>query len=161
MPDAHDFDFELGTWSTQLSLLPAPLTGSTEWVEGRGTTVVHPIWEGRANLVELTAELPFGRLEALSLRLFDPTTERWSLNVATARGGTMSPPLVGGFVDGLGEFTGREEIDGREVLIRFLIVPEGADTIRFEQAFSPDDGATWETNWIAVDRRVIGAEEKP
>lgn len=33
MGDAHDFDFELGTWSTQLRLLTAPLTGSDEWVE--------------------------------------------------------------------------------------------------------------------------------
>lgn len=154
MADPHDFDFELGTWSTHLTLLPAPLTGSTEWVEGTGTSVVRPIWEGLANLVELTAELPFGQLHALSLRLFDPATEQWSLNVATARGGTMSPPLVGGFVDGMGEFTGREDMDGRPVLVRFLITPEGPDTIRFEQAFSTDDGATWETNWIAIDTRA-------
>ena len=113
MADAHDFDFEFGTWSTELRLLPAPLTGSTEWVEGRGTSNVHPIWDGRANLVELTAELPFGTLEALSLRLFDPSTGQWSLNVATARGGTMSPPLIGAFDQGVGEFIGREEIDGR------------------------------------------------
>ena len=154
MADPHDFDFQLGTWRTELKLLSAPLTGSTEWVEGKGTSVVRPIWEGQANLVELTAELPFGKLHALSLRLFDPATEQWSLNVATARGGTMSPPLVGGFVDGMGEFTGREDMDGRPVLVRFLITPEGPDQIRFEQAFSTDDGATWETNWIAIDTRA-------
>jgi hypothetical protein len=160
MADSHDFDFELGTWSTQLSILPAPLTGSTEWVEGRGTSIVTPIWGGRANLVELTAELPFGQLNAISLRLFDPTTGQWSLNVATARSGTMSPPLVGGFVDGMGEFIGREEIDGREVLVRFLIAADGPDTIRFEQAFSADDGATWETNWIAVDTRAPDVRDR-
>jgi hypothetical protein len=38
--------------------------------------------------------------------------------------------------------------------VRFLIVRQGADTARFEQAFSADGGTTWETNWIAVDRRI-------
>jgi hypothetical protein len=30
----------------------------------------------------------------------------------------------------------------------------GADSARFEQAFSDDGGKTWEVNWIAVDTRV-------
>ena len=154
MADAHDFDFEFGTWSTELRLLPAPLTGSTEWIEGRGTTLVHPIWDGRANLVELTADMPIGRVEALSLRLFDAATGQWSINVATARAGAMSPPLVGGIVGGNGEFIGHETMDGRDVLVRFLIAYDGADTIHFQQAFSLDEGATWETNLDATDTRV-------
>jgi hypothetical protein len=38
--------------------------------------------------------------------------------------------------------------------VRFLILRQGPDTIRFEQAFSTDGGRTWETNWIATDTRV-------
>ncbi len=154
MPDAHDFDFEFGTWSTELRLLPAPLTGSTQWIEGRGTTLVHPIWDGRANLVELTADMPIGRVEALSLRLFDAATGQWSINVATARAGAMSPPLIGAMNDGRGEFLGHETMDGRDVVVRFLIAYDGGDTIHFEQAFSVDAGATWETNLVATDTRV-------
>ena len=48
----------------------------------------------------------------------------------------------------------RFSLDGREVSVRFRITPLDDGTIRFEQAFSPDDGATWETNWIAVDTRL-------
>ena len=70
--------------------------------------------------------------------------------MATARAGAMSPPLIGGFIGGNGEFIGRETMDGRDVLVRFLITCDGADTIRFQQAFSVDEGATWETN---LDRR--------
>ena len=35
-------------------------------------------------------------------------------------------------------------------------IPALTDLIeaRFEQAFSADGGATWEVNWIAVDRRT-------
>ena len=46
----HDFDFELGTWKTQLKRLQRPLTGSTTWVEYTGTTVVRKVWDGRAKL---------------------------------------------------------------------------------------------------------------
>jgi hypothetical protein len=46
----HDFDFDLGKWKTHSSRLRHPLTGSSEWVEMDGVTVVKPIWGGRANL---------------------------------------------------------------------------------------------------------------
>jgi hypothetical protein len=36
----RDFDFELGKWTTQLKRLTKPLTGSTTWVEYRGTSTV-------------------------------------------------------------------------------------------------------------------------
>ena len=50
-----------------------------------------------------------------------------------------------------GVFYSREDFGGRPVLVRFVIESTGSDTCRFEQAFSPDGGTTWETNWIAVD----------
>jgi len=60
-PDGQqDFDFEIGTWKTHLKRLLHPLTGSTNWVEYDGTTVVRKVWNGRANLVELEADGPEG-----------------------------------------------------------------------------------------------------
>jgi hypothetical protein len=149
----HDLDFHLGTWRTKIARLAAPLSGSSEWVEYQGTTVVHPIWGGKASLVELVADGPAGHLELLSLRLFDPGTRQWTFHVASSRGGGISPPVVGGFVDGRGELLGTETIDGREIRIRFVIDEVTAERARFEQAFSADGGATWEVNWIATDTR--------
>src|SRR5229473_699243 len=68
----HDFDFEIGTWNTHLRRLLHPLTGSTNWVEYEGTTVVRKVWDGRANLVELEADGPTGHFEGLNLRLYNP-----------------------------------------------------------------------------------------
>jgi hypothetical protein len=65
----HDFDFEIGRWATRLRRLKSPLTGSTDWVEYEGTSVVREIWGGRANLVELDVAGLAGRIEGLSLRL--------------------------------------------------------------------------------------------
>ena len=152
----RDFDWEIGTWNTRLSRLRNPLTGSTTWVEYTGTTVVRKVWDGRANLAELSVTGPAGRLEGLSLRLYNPGSRQWSLNFAAAAGGTLGVPSVGEFRDGRGEFLSQEEFNGRTILVRFVISPITADSYRFEQSFSDDGGRTWEVNWIATDTRVKG-----
>ena len=150
----HDFDFEIGTWKTHLKRLVHPLSGSNEWTEYEGTTIVRKVWNGRANLVELVADGPAGHFEGLNLRLYNPQSRQWSLNFANAASGALSQPTIGEFKDGRGEFYDQEDFNGRAVLVRFLILPVDADTIRFEQAFSDDGGRTWEVNWIATDKRV-------
>jgi hypothetical protein len=150
----HDFDFEIGTWKTHLRRLVHPLSGSHEWAEYEGVTTVRKVWDGRANLVELTADGPAGHFEGLNLRLYNPQSRQWSLNFASSRGGVLQQPTIGGFVDGRGEFYDQEDFDGRAVFVRFVITPLDADAIRFEQAFSDDGGRTWEVNWVATDRRM-------
>lgn len=150
----RDFDFEIGTWKTKLKRLVKPLSASTEWVEYEGTTVVRKIWDGRANLVELDVKSAAGRIEALSLRLYNPESRQWSLNFANVRGGVMAKPTVGEFKNGRGEFYNQEDFNGRAVLVRFIISDIKPDSCHFEQAFSDDGGKTWETNWIADDTRI-------
>lgn len=150
----HDFDFEIGTWRTHLKRLAHPLSGSSEWLEYEGVTTVRKVWNGRANLVELTADGPDGHFEGLNLRLYNPRSRQWSLNFANSSSGTLGQPTIGGFVDGRGEFYDQEEFNGRAIFVRFVITPLDADTIRFEQAFSDDGGKTWETNWVATDTRM-------
>ena len=155
----RDFDFEIGRWKTHLTRLMKPLTGSTTWVSYDGTTVVRKVWEGRANLVELEVDGSAGHLEGLSLRLYNPETRQWSLNFSNSKYGVMSPPSIGGFKDGRGEFFSDETLDGRPIVVRFVISPLTPDSIRFEQSFSADGGKTWEVNWIATD--VRSKEETP
>ena len=150
----HDFDFEIGTWKTHLKRRVQPLSGSNEWSEYDGVTTVRKVWNGRANLVELTADGPAGHFEGLNLRLYNPQSRQWSLNFASSRSGTLGQPTIGGFVNGRGEFYDQEDFNGRAVFVRFTITPVDADTIVFEQAFSDDGGKTWEPNWVATDRRM-------
>ena len=102
----HDFDFEFGTWKTHVSRLAHPLSGSKEWVELDGTSLVSKIMDGRGNLVELDISGPSGRIAGISLRLYNPDTRHWSLNYASLRSGTLTAPVVGGFNKGRGEFFG-------------------------------------------------------
>jgi hypothetical protein len=150
----HDFDFEIGTWKTDLVRLVHPLSGSNEWVKCSGTSVVRKVWEGRANLVELTADCPSGRFQGLNLRLYNPDSHQWSLNFSSASSGTLSQPTVGEFKNGRGEFYDQEPFKGRAILVRFVINRVTPDIYRFEQSFSDDGGKTWELNWVATDTRV-------
>jgi hypothetical protein len=150
----HDFDFHIGTWKTHVSRLQKPLTGSRTWAEYEGTTIVRRIWDGRANLVELDVKGAAGQLQLLSLRLYDPQTRKWSLNVASVRGGGVGPPAIGQFKNGRGEFFNEETFNGRPITVRFVISDITTDSAHFEQAFSADGGKTWEVNWIATDTRV-------
>lgn len=154
----HDFDFEIGTWKTHVRRRLRPLSGSTSgsttWVEMNGITTVRKVWNGRGNLVELVADTPTGRFEGLSLRLYNPQTRQWSLNFANISDGTLTPPTIGEFKDGRGEFYSQETLNGRAIFVRFVISDITPDSCRFEQAFSDDGGKTWEVNWIATDTRV-------
>lgn len=151
---SHDFDFEIGRWKTHLWRLRHPLSGSNEWTEYSGTTVVSKVWNGRANLVELEVDGPAGHIEGLNLRLYNPDSHQWSLNFASSAGGALSTPTVGEFKNGRGEFYDQESFQGRMILVRFVISDITPDSVRFEQSFSGDGGRTWEVNWIALDTRV-------
>jgi hypothetical protein len=150
----HDFDFEIGTWKTQVTRLQHPLTGSTTWVEYEGTTLVRKVWNGGANLLELEADGPAGHFEGLNLRLYNPQSHQWSLNFANRNGGTLSQPTIGEFKNGRGEFFDQETLNGRAIFVRFVISDITPNSCHFEQAFSDDGGKTWEVNWIATDTRV-------
>src|SRR5262249_5290501 len=105
---AHDFDFHIGKWKTHLTRRLHPLTGSNNWVEYDSTTIVRKVWDGGANLVELSADGPTGHFEGLNLRLYNPKSHQWSLNFANASDGTLTQPTVGEFKNNRGEFTIRK-----------------------------------------------------
>ena len=150
----HDFDFEIGTWKTHLRRLQRPLSGSTTWVEYEGTSVVSKVLDGRANLVELKVDGPAGRIEGLSLRLYNPQSRQWSLNFANINSGTLTPPTIGEFKDGRGEFYCQDTFNGRVILIRYVWSEITPNSAHFEQSFSNDGGKTWEVNWITDQTRV-------
>jgi BNR/Asp-box repeat len=153
----HDFDFEIGTWKSHGSRRLHPLTGSATWAEFDGISVVRKVWNGRANLVELEADGPAaGHIENLSLRLYNPQSHQWSLYYASSKSGALSVPAIGEFKNGRGEFLDMELINGRNTLVRNVWSDITPNSCHFEQAFSDDEGKTWEVNWITTDTRVNG-----
>jgi hypothetical protein len=149
----HDFDFELGAWKAHIARLVRPLSGSTTWAEYDGTSVVRPVWNGRANLGELEVAGAAGKIEGLSLRLYDPQSRQWKISWANSSDGALGPPMVGEFKNGRGEFYDQEFFNGRAIYVRFIFSGITHNAFRLEQAFSDDGGKTWEVNWIATFTR--------
>jgi hypothetical protein len=150
----HDFDFEIGAWKAHVSRLDRPLTGSSAWLDYEGTSVVRKVWNGRANLGELDVAGPAGRIEGLTLRLFNAGAGQWNITWANSREGTLDrATMFGGFTNGLGEFFGLDSLDGRAIYVRFVFSNITPTSFRFEQAFSADGGKTWEVYWKATFTR--------
>ncbi|MCA1576310.1 MAG: hypothetical protein LC794_02970 [Acidobacteria bacterium] len=150
----RDFDFGIGLWKTHLRRLVKPLSGSTTWVDYEGTSRVTKVLDGRASLVELKVRGPAGTLEGLSLRLYNPQSRQWSLNYANIASGVLTVPAIGEFKNGRGEFYNQDTLNGRSILVRFIISDITPTSVRYEQSYSDDGGKSWEVNWIAVDTRL-------
>lgn len=152
----HDFDFEFGDWKAHISRRVKPLTGSNQWVEYDGTSVVRKVWNGDANLGELEVSGKEGRIRGLSLRTFNPQSRQWQILWVNSADGTSGPPMIGGFKNGRGEFFNQELFNGRAIFVRFIFSDITTNSFQIEQAFSDDGGKTWEPNWIATFSRVKG-----
>ncbi len=145
-PGARDFDFLHGSWNVVNRRLRSRLTSSDDWERFNAIGECEPILNGLGNADRMRTDWS-GGFEGYSLRLFDKATGKWSIYWADSSGARLLPPLVGVFVDGIGEFFGRDIEGGQEVLVRFRWRHDGANSAQWEQAFSPDEGTTWETNW--------------
>ena len=148
-PDGvHGFDFLHGRWRIHNRKLRRPLTGSTEWYEFEGSSTEQPFWNGEGNLEEYEGDSPDGKIRGLALRLYNPQSRQWSIHWANSALGTRDRPMLGEFRDGRGEFYNMDQLDGREILVRFVWTSSGVDAARWEQSYSDDGGRTWERNWI-------------
>lgn len=162
LPDGPGgFDFEIGRWNSVVKRLKRPLSGSHEWVELSGTTVVRKLLDGRANIAELDIAGPSGRIQGVSLRLYDAQSRQWSIHYANIAAGALTAPMLGDFRRGRGEFHGDDTLDGRPIKVRFVIECDRRESCRFEQAFSADAGKTWELNWLATDTLIEAPDPSP
>lgn len=145
----HDFDFLNGSWRVQNRYLKERLRGSTEWIEFEAQAEAETWLNGLGQIDRSTFVRDGQTIHGTTLRLFNPVSGEWSLHWAdTVRPGVLLPPMVGRFTGDIGEFFGDETVDGKTVRCRFRWFRAGPDSPRWEQAFSGDDGRTWETNWV-------------
>lgn len=144
-----DFDFFIGEWQVQHRRLTSRLTGCQEWQHFSGRNVAHKLLGGFGNIDDNLLHLPDGSYRAATLRAFDPARKTWSIWWLDGRHpGQLDVPVVGGFEAGVGTFLAEDVLDGRPILVRFLWTVPAPDQPRWEQAFSPDGGRSWETNWV-------------
>ncbi len=144
----RDFDFHLGLCRVHNERLARRLEGCTEWQEFEATIESQNVIGGLGNIHFFHApDHPAGPVEAMGLRFFDPRTRLWSIHWVDNRICQLDPPVVGRFEGGRGEFLGDDTFAGKPIRVRFIWSDITPTSSRWEQAFSPDGGKTWETNW--------------
>jgi hypothetical protein len=153
---AHDFDFLWGSWHIENRRLRSRLTGSDDWEEFAARGACRPILGGSGNVDDFVPldGSHWSGFEGGAVRLFEPATERWSIYWFDNVVHRLLPPLQGAFENGVGEFYGEDDHEGQPVRVRFRWTSDAPDRARWEQAFSVDNGQTWETNWVMSFTRV-------
>jgi len=153
----HAFDFLHGDWTVQNRRQSDYANPDSPWETFSASNLVHALPAGIGNYDEYR---PLGDWRpgfvAMTLRVFDPASGRWSIYWLTNRDGgldpatgTLLPPVVGRFdADGVGRFEGEEVYKGRTARVRFTWTRSSERQARWEQAYSWDDGTSWQTNWI-------------
>ncbi len=111
-------------------------------------SIARPLLDGLGNEDEFRTDHDGGFI-GMSFRFYDPQKDQWAIYWAdTRRPGLLDAPVFGSFSGDVGIFEGDDTFEGRPIRMRFIWSGITTPTPRWEQAFSEDDGETWETNWI-------------
>ena len=147
-PAPGDFDFVIGDWSVKHRRLKERLANCQEWEEFDGETSTRKILGGFGNLEDNLLRFPEGEFRAVALRSYNPATQQWSIWWLDGRfPDRIDVPVVGSFSHGVGTFFAKDTLANVPITVRFVWRQLRPNALRWEQAFSADDGNTWETNW--------------
>jgi len=92
--------------------------------------------------------------EGVAVRLFNPATRLWSIYWADGNSGTLDPPVVGSFENKIGHFFTKDTYRGTPIVMVFRWDVRNPERPIWSQAFSTDQGKTWEWNSINVSERA-------
>ena len=148
-----DFDFLIGNGNIHNRKLASRLENCDEWLEFEATQEVRKILLGLGNIDFFRPGPGNPRFEGMTLRLFDDTNKLWSIYWADSLKGTMDPPVTGSFDKGIGHFFTRDVYKDIPVLVAFKW-EANRDNPVWSQAFSADNGQTWEWNWYMHFSRI-------
>lgn len=157
----HDFDFFEGKWKIQHRKLKTRLSNSTEWIEYEGTNDDYKILKGIGHTNNVKSLIDGKPEEGVSLRLFNQQTKLWSVYWASSKNGVLSSsPMIGSFENNIGRFYGKDIVNSKPVIVMAKWDKTNADKTVWSQAFSIDNGETWEWNWYMIHTRVVENEEE-
>jgi hypothetical protein len=143
----NDFDFLVGQWMIHNRKLKSRLSNSNEWIEFDALQEMRKVLAGIGNVENISANINGKPYEGMAVRLFNPTTRLWSIYWADNNSGTMEKPVVGSFENNVGTFFSKEILNDKETIIQFKWDATNPEKPVWSQAFSADNGKTWEWNW--------------
>jgi hypothetical protein len=154
-----DFDYLVGKWRLYNHKLKTRLDNCKEWIQFESTVEMRKVLSGIGNIDLLTCTdqliakdgKPY---EGMTVRLFNPKTRLWSIFWTDNNMGVMDVPMVGSFDGNIGTFYCKDTFKGKPILVMFHWDKTDKDNPVWSQAFSPDNGKTWEWNATNVSRRI-------
>ncbi len=131
------------------------LADSHEWIEFEAEDSFHTL-PGNLGTEENYRTDHWPSFNAIGLHLYDPEKKRWTLYWADSRNtpGTMQTLASGSFDRDTGMFYAPDTFNGKPITVRVVWKRKDDAHVYWEQAFSPDDGKTWETNWVMDFQRA-------
>lgn len=150
----RDFDFYQGQWTIVNRKLKSRMTGCTDWEEFPATGEMRLILNGMGNTDTFKTNSNEQPFEGMTLRLFNPATRLWSIYWADSNVVVLDPPVVGSFDSTIGTFYTRDVFNGIPIIMKFVWEKTDPDHPVWSQAFSADNGQSWEWNWYMYQHRV-------
>jgi len=150
----EDFDFLLGKWKVDNRKLKSRLTGCSEWTEFEALVDCQKILNGYGNIDSFQTTVDGKSFAGMSLRLFNPKTRLWSIYWADSEAVVLDVPQVGSFENKIGSFYALDSYEHKEIIVQFRWEASNPNTPVWSQAFSADNGQTWEWNWYMTFHRT-------
>ncbi len=143
-----DFDFLSGNWKIKNRQQKKAV-----WESFDGEATVYGILAGIASVEEL--RIPTRNFSGMGLRLLDVEKKFWADYWVNSKSGVLTPPpSLGSFVNGVGTWDSDELDANRTIIVRGVWDRITANSCRWYQAVSRDDGKTWSENWVMDWTRV-------
>lgn len=150
----NDFYFLVGKWKLKDKKLKSRLTNSNEWIEFESTVEMQKLLNGIGNMDIYKTMFDGKPFEGVALRLFNPKTKLWSIYWTDSNVGVMDPPVVGSFEGNIGRFYCKDKFNGKDIIVVFQWDKTDPNNPVWSQAFSPDNGKTWEWNATNTSHRM-------
>lgn len=151
-----DFDFLQGSWDVHNRKLKVRLDNCDDWTQFEAVLNMNKVLNGLGNVETFKASFDGKPFEGMAVRVFNPQTRLWSIYWADSNSGVLDKnPVVGSFDGGVGKFYANDSFNGRDITVLYQWDKTDAEQPIWSQAFSADDGKTWEWNWyMTLTRRA-------
>jgi hypothetical protein len=150
----NDFDYLVGKWKMKNKHLNSRLNNCKEFTEFESTVEDFSGLEGMGNFDIVRRDINGKIYEGRTIRTFDPGTRLWRLYWIDSNGGPLDPPVIGSFSNGIGLFFCKDVQVGRPVIVVFKWDKTNPEQPIWSQAFSDDNGKTWEWNYTNTSYKM-------
>lgn len=143
-----DFDFLQGKWKVHNRMLKSRLTNCNEWIEFESELHMKKTLNGLGNIENFYSSNNGVPFEGMAIRLFNKETKLWKVYWIDSNGMTMDEkPVTGSFENKVGKLYANDVFNKTNICILYQWDATNPEHPKWSQAFSTDNGKTWEWNW--------------